>query len=101
MDIPPKTAPPRISLAEAFRYWLKLGFISFGGPAGQIAIMHQALVEKRRLASNAEFAEMFGFGQIMPGPAVANLAMVVGYRDCGAIGGSNFSSFAGRSRSRT
>ena len=41
-------APAAVPLRQAFRYWLKLGFISFGGPAGQIAMMHQELVERRR-----------------------------------------------------
>jgi chromate transporter len=47
----PTAAPAAVSFAEAFRFWLKLGFISFGGPAGQIAIMHTELVERRRWIS--------------------------------------------------
>ena len=48
---PPAAAPATPSFAEAFRFWLKLGFISFGGPAGQIAIMHRELVDERRWIS--------------------------------------------------
>ena len=47
--------PVPVSLAQAFIYWLKLGFISFGGPAGQIAIMHHDLVEKKRWISEKRF----------------------------------------------
>ena len=47
--------PEAVSFAEAFRFWLKLGFISFGGPAGQIAVMHQELVERRRWISSGSF----------------------------------------------
>ena len=47
--------PPVVSFSEAFWYWLKLGFISFGGPAGQIAIMHQDLVERKRWISDTRF----------------------------------------------
>uniref|UniRef100_UPI0035B3991C chromate transporter n=1 Tax=Niveibacterium sp. TaxID=2017444 RepID=UPI0035B3991C len=49
------TTPPTVSFREAFLFWLKLGFISFGGPAGQIAIMHQELVERRRWISERRF----------------------------------------------
>jgi chromate transporter len=79
MDIPPKTAPPRISLAEAFRYWLKLGFISFGGPAGQIAIMHQELVEKRRWISERRFLHAFNYCMLLPGPEATQLATYIGW----------------------
>ena len=55
IDTSPATAspPPAVSFMEAFRFWLKLGFISFGGPAGQIAIMHSELVERRRWISES------------------------------------------------
>ena len=52
-DLPPTT--PTVTFAEAFRFWLQLGFISFGGPAGQIAIMHRELVDKRRWVSEKRF----------------------------------------------
>ena len=50
-----KEAPAQVTLAQAFWYWLKLGFISFGGPAGQISIMHQDLVERKRWISERRF----------------------------------------------
>ena len=52
---PGVAAPPAVSLGQAFRYWFKLGCISFGGPAGQIAIMHSDLVEKKRWISERRF----------------------------------------------
>ena len=61
-------APPNISFAEAFWFWLKLGFISFGGPAGQIAIMHQELVEKRRWISEKRFLHALNYCMVLPGP---------------------------------
>ena len=57
-----KTAPPApVSFSEAFWFWLKLGFISFGGPAGQIAIMHQELVERRRWISERRFLHALNY----------------------------------------
>ena len=56
------------SFAEAFRFWLKLGFISFGGPAGQIAIMHEELVERRRWISEGRFLHALNFCMLLPGP---------------------------------
>src|ERR1043165_7772746 len=53
---------------EALRFWLKLGFISFGGPAGQIAIMHQELVERRRWISEGRFLHALNFCMLLPGP---------------------------------
>ena len=79
MDIPPETAPPRIPLAEAFRYWLKLGFISFGGPTGQIAIMHQELVEKRRWISERRFLHALNYCMLLPGPEAQQLATYIGW----------------------
>ena len=58
MIVTPVIEPtPHPSFREAFRFWLKLGFISFGGPTGQIAIMHQELVEKRKWISNTRFLQ--------------------------------------------
>ena len=68
-----------ISFREAFRFWLKLGFISFGGPAGQIAIMHQELVEKRRWISEARFLHALNYCMLLPGPEAQQLATYVGW----------------------
>ena len=72
-------APPPVSFAEAFRFWLKLGFISFGGPTGQIAIMHQELVERRRWISENRFLHALNFCMVLPGPEATQLATYIGW----------------------
>jgi chromate transporter len=67
------------SFAEAFRFWLKLGFISFGGPAGQIAIMQTELVERRRWISQARFLHALNYCMLLPGPEATQLAIYVGW----------------------
>src|ERR1700704_2460750 len=69
----------RPSFAEAFRFWLKLGFISFGGPAGQIAIMQTELVERRRWISQARFLHALNFCMLLPGPEAQPLAIYCGW----------------------
>ena len=64
---------------EAFRFWLKLGFISFGGPAGQIAIMQTELVEKRRWISQSRFLHALNFCMLLPGPEAQQLAIYIGW----------------------
>jgi len=73
------TAPPAVSLGEAFWFWLKLGLISFGGPAGQIAIMHQELVEKRRWMSERRFLHALNYCMLLPGPEAQQLATYIGW----------------------
>jgi chromate transporter len=73
------TVPSRIAFGEAFRFWLKLGFISFGGPAGQIAIMHQELVEERRWISEGRFLHALNFCMLLPGPEAQQLATYLGW----------------------
>ncbi|MFZ6678143.1 chromate efflux transporter [Undibacterium sp. Tian12W] len=68
-----------ISLKAAFLYWLKLGFISFGGPAGQIALMHAELVEKRRWISEARFLHALNYCMLLPGPEATQLAIYIGW----------------------
>ena len=58
------SAPQQVALAQAFIYWLKLGFISFGGPAGQIAIMHHDLVERKRWISEKRFLHALNYCKI-------------------------------------
>src|SRR5688572_8058412 len=70
---------PHPSFTEAFRFWLRLGFISFGGPTGQIAIMHQELVEKKRWISNARFLHALNFCMLLPGPEAQQLATYIGW----------------------
>jgi chromate transporter len=67
------------SFAEAFRFWLKLGFISFGGPAGQIAIMQTELVERRRWISQARFLHALNYCMLLPGPEAQQLAIYIGW----------------------
>lgn len=79
--------PSMPTFAQAVRYWLKLGFISFGGPAGQIAIMHKELVENRRWISEAHFMHALNFCMLLPGPEAQQLATYLGWRLHGAKGG--------------
>src|ERR1035437_9107872 len=72
-------APAPVSLTEAFWYWLKLGFISFGGPTGQIAIMHQELVEMRRWISEKRFLHALNYCMLLPGPEATQLATYIGW----------------------
>jgi chromate transporter len=72
-------APEPVTLAQAFWYWLKLGFISFGGPAGQIAIMHQDLVEKKRWISERRFLHALNYCMVLPGPEAQQLAVYIGW----------------------
>jgi len=69
----------RIGLLEAFLFWLKLGFISFGGPAGQISIMHQELVERRRWISERRFLHALNYCMLLPGPEAQQLATYIGW----------------------
>ena len=80
-------AVPPVSFAEAFRFWLKLGFISFGGPAGQIAIMHHELVEKRRWISEARFLHALNYCMVLPGPEAQQLATYIGWLMHRTLGG--------------
>ncbi|MCX7199374.1 MAG: chromate efflux transporter [Proteobacteria bacterium] len=75
----PGQAPAAPTLVEAFRFWLKLGFISFGGPAGQIAVMHQELVERRRWISEQRFLHALNYCMMLPGPEAQQLATYIGW----------------------
>jgi len=74
-----ESRPRPVSLGEAFRFWLKLGFISFGGPAGQIAIMHAELVERRRWISEKRFLHALNYCMLLPGPEATQLATYIGW----------------------
>ena len=67
------------ALGVAFKYWLKLGFISFGGPAGQIAIMHQELVERRRWISEHRFLHALNYCMLLPGPEATQIAIYISW----------------------
>ncbi|MGZ5027165.1 MAG: chromate efflux transporter [Methylobacter sp.] len=73
------TRPDPVGFWQAFRFWLQLGFISFGGPAGQIAIMHQELVERRRWISEKRFLHALNYCMLLPGPEAQQLAVYLGW----------------------
>ena len=79
--------PEAASFPEALIYWLKLGFISFGGPAGQISMMHQELVEKRRWISEHRFLHALNYTMVLPGPEAQQLATYIGWLMHGVWGG--------------
>ena len=81
------TPPPAPSLREALRYWLKLGCISFGGPAGQIALMHEELVRRRRWISERRFLHALNYCMVLPGPEAQQLATYIGWLLHGTVGG--------------
>jgi chromate transporter len=76
-----------VPFGETFRYWLRLGFINFGGPAGQIAIMHDELVDKKRWISNSRFLHALNFCTLLPGPEAQQLAIYIGWLLNGPLGG--------------
>ncbi len=76
---PASTAPPKPAFGEALRYWWKLGWISFGGPTGQIAIMHRELVEHRRWISEGRFLHALNYCMVLPGPEATQLATYIGW----------------------
>lgn len=78
---------PDVPFKEAFRFWVKLGFISFGGPAGQIAIMHKELVEKRKWISEERFLHALNYCMLLPGPEAQQLATYIGWLLHKTIGG--------------
>ncbi|MBK9329460.1 MAG: chromate efflux transporter [Sphingobacteriales bacterium] len=72
---------------EALKFWTKLGFISFGGPAGQIAIMHEFLVDKKKWISESKFLHALNYCMILPGPEAQQLATYIGWMLHGSMGG--------------
>jgi chromate transporter len=83
---PPQSIPV-VSFWQAFAFWLKLGCISFGGPAGQIAVMHQELVERRRWISERRFLHALNYCMVLPGPEAQQLATYIGWMMHGVRGG--------------
>ena len=81
------TAPSPILFRDALGFWLKLGFISFGGPAGQIAIMHRELVEQKRWISEKRFLHALNYCMVLPGPEAQQLATYIGWLMHGTWGG--------------
>ncbi|MFO7478990.1 MAG: chromate efflux transporter, partial [Methyloceanibacter sp.] len=85
MDRP--SLSPRPSFREAVTVWAKIGVVSFGGPAGQIALMHRLLVEERRWIGEQQFLHALNFCMLLPGPEAMQLATYVGWRLHGTLGG--------------
>jgi len=75
----PDAQPQPVSFRQAFAFWFKLGFISFGGPAGQIALMHQELVVNRRWISERRFLHALNYCMLLPGPEAQQLATYIGW----------------------
>ncbi len=82
-----KVMPKKPDFKEALLFWIKLGFISFGGPAGQIAIMHEYLVDKKKWISNSKFLHALNYCMILPGPEAQQLATYIGWMLHGTRGG--------------
>lgn len=89
MDEPEEIVPTvlEVSFWQAFKFWLKLGLISFGGPAGQISIMHQELVERRRWISERRFLHALNYCMVLPGPEAQQLATYIGWLMHRTLGG--------------
>ena len=83
----PLQTPPPVTLTEALWYWLKLGFISFGGPTGQIALMHTDLVERKRWISEQRFLHALNYCMLLPGPEAMQLAVYIGWLMHRTVGG--------------
>ncbi|MEM7047551.1 MAG: chromate efflux transporter [Pseudomonadota bacterium] len=81
----PISAPP--TLAQALVVWLKIGVLSFGGPAGQIALMHQQVIEQRKWLTESDFLRALSFCMVLPGPEAMQLATYIGWRLHGVMGG--------------
>ncbi|HKZ26483.1 MAG TPA: chromate transporter, partial [Rubrobacteraceae bacterium] len=86
-------AEKKVEFGEAFRFWVKLGFINFGGPAGQIAIMHRELVERKHWISEGQFLRTLNFCMLLPGPEAQQVATYIGWRLHGTLGGVVAGSF--------
>ena len=82
-----KSSSSTVPFGQALKFWIKLGFISFGGPAGQIAIMHQEVVERRRWLGENPFLRALNFCMLLPGPEAQQLATYIGWRLHGIWGG--------------
>ena len=82
-----RSAAASPTFADAARFWLKLGFISFGGPAGQIAIMHREVVERRQWVGERDFTGALNFCMLLPGPEALQLAIYLGWKLHGFRGG--------------
>ena len=83
----PQRADARVSLRELFWYFLKLGWLAFGGPVGQIGLMHLQVVERRQWISEEEFVRALNFCHVLPGPEALQLVIYIGWKQRGYLGG--------------
>ena len=83
----PHSPAQKVGFSEAFRYWVRLGFISFGGPAGQIAIMQRDLVDRKKWISQGRFLHALSYCMLLPGPEAQQLAIYIGWLLHGTWGG--------------
>lgn len=83
----PEPAVDRVPFRDALRFWVKLGFVNFGGPTGQIALMHTELVERRHWIEESRFLHALNFAMLLPGPEAHQLAIYVGWLLNGTAGG--------------
>ena len=88
-----ETGTKPVGFWEAFWFWVKIGFINFGGPAGQIAIMHRELVERKRWVSEQQYLRTLNFCMLLPGPEAQQVATYIGWRLHGTLGGIVAGSF--------
>ena len=72
----PARLPPPVPFGAALRVWIKIGFLSFGGPAGQIAVMHRILVEEKRWIGENRFLHALNYCMLLPGPEAQQLAVL-------------------------
>src|SRR5689334_24672131 len=88
-DIPmqAKLATHGVSMSEAFRVWLRVALLSFGGPAGQIAVMHRIIVEEKRWISESRFLHALNYCMLLPGPEAQQLAIYIGWLLHRTVGG--------------
>src|ERR1700712_3028504 len=80
-SVPPDQIVPAhgVSFGQAFKVWLRVALLSFGGPAGQIAVMHRIIVEERRWISEARFLHALNYCHLLPGPEAQQLAIYIGW----------------------
>src|SRR5471032_2278075 len=83
----PHPPAPKPSFGEAFKVWLKIGCINFGGPAGQIALMHRIVVDDKKWVSDARFLHALNYCMLLPGPEAQQLATYLGWLMHGTLGG--------------
>lgn len=88
-----ETGVKPVGFWEAFWFWVRLGFINFGGPAGQLAIMHRELVERKRWVSEGQYLRTLNFCMLLPGPEAQQVATYIGWRLHGTVGGVVAGSF--------